>query len=102
MPLQSLLAGLMFHKPDNPITFLEQCLAKAHNSVDNVYDWNLFHGGNGGGGKEDTPLTPDILSDVVMSMVSLGSEPTTPSGVGKKDEEKLKEAVSKTILFVLG
>lgn len=90
----------MYHKPDDPITFLEQCLAKAHNSTKNNYDWNLFHGVS-----ERSPLTPDILSELTKSMTAIGDEPITPSAEEKnyvEDKEMMKRITVKPILFVLG
>ena len=49
----------MYHKPEDHIAYLEECLAKVRTSMDNNYDWNFFHGG------EDTvSLASDILSEI--------------------------------------
>lgn len=41
---QSLMAGLMYHQPDDPITFLQECLDKVQSNPPSAYAWNLFVG----------------------------------------------------------
>ena len=37
------MTALMYHKPDNPITFLEECLCKVRTSNIDTYEWNTFN-----------------------------------------------------------
>ena len=41
IPIQSLMAALMYHKPDDHITFLQQCLVQA-NITDGQLTWDSF------------------------------------------------------------
>ena len=90
----------MLHKPADPITFLEQYLAKARNTGGASYEWTTIHSGD-----SDMPATTDILSVIKNPTDALGTvedEPTTSSGTNSNNEEKLKIVTGKTILFVLG
>lgn len=93
----------MYHKPDDPITFLEECLVKARNSKDNTYDWDTFH-------KGDRPQDDNLsLASTVMSEINNKVDPP-PVEDGQKvdveinnsDDEKLKAVIGKPIVFVLG
>ena len=55
--LQSLMTGLMYYKPEDHITFLQECLRKVkHEGIDEV-KWNIFIES-----RKKTPLPP-IASD---------------------------------------
>ena len=41
MTMQSLIAGLACHRPDDPISFLQRCLEEAK-TREGIYSWNLF------------------------------------------------------------
>ena len=93
----------MYHKPADPITFLEECLAKAHNSKDGAYNWDTFHRG---ADREDDSLS---LTSAGISEVNNKADPS-PTEDGPKavknsdgnDGEKLKIVKGKPILFILG
>ena len=91
----------MYHKPADPITFLEECLAKARNSKDNTYDWDTFHEGD----REDSlslasTIIPEINDKVDPSPTEDG--PNTDVEINNSDEENMKTVIGKPILFVLG
>ena len=96
----------MYHKPEDHIAFLEECLAKARTCTDNNnYDWSLFHRG------EDTvSLASDILSEISKHDQSSPLKPPRNIEGGtvshqegnKSNEEKLQEVTARPILFVLG
>ena len=89
----------MYHKPDDPITFLEECLIKARNSKDNTYSWDTFHKG---ADKEDNlSLASTVTSDKVDPSPTQDGTKTVNSSTSD-EEEKLKTVKGKTILFVLG
>ena len=84
----------MYHKPADPITFLEECLVKARNSKDSTYDWDTFHKGD----REDNlSLASSKINNKDLSPAEDG-----PRTVNNSDEEKMKTVKGKTILFVLG
>ena len=92
----------MYHKPSDPITFLEECLAKARNSKDGTYDWDTFHKGVG---REDDSLS---LTSAGISEVNDKADPSptedspkTENDSGDEEEKKLKIVKGKPILFVL-
>ena len=108
-----MLAGLMYHKPDDPISFMEDCLAKARNCKDGVYDWKLFHSE----GISNAPInwmswTSDgsiqvTSADNAPSQTQTQREEQASNGSiedtsGKTEEQKMNEVLKKPILFVLG
>ena len=84
----------MYHKPDDPISFMELCLARARNSKDGVYDWKLFH-------SEGGSLTPDLLNQL---SIDSGHDSHTEKASTQLElvEQRMKEVLTKPILFVLG
>lgn len=40
--LQSLMTGLMFHRPDDHLGYLMDCLQKVKDSGKNTVNWNAF------------------------------------------------------------
>ena len=102
LPAKSLLAGLMYHKPEDHIAYLEECLAKARTSMDNNYDWNFFHKGEDG-----VSLASNILSEIGKDAQSsplrnIEDETVSHSEGNKSNKEKLQEVTARPVLFVLG
>ena len=91
----------MYHKPTDPITFLEECLAKVRNSKDNTYDWDTFHKGDQ---EDNLSLTSTIMSEINDKIDPSSTEdgPKTDVEINNSDDEKLKTVIGKPILFILG
>ena len=85
----------MYHKPADPITFLEEYLAKARNSKDGAYNWDTFHRGMD---REDNSLS---LTSAGISEVNDRADPsptedgpgTINNSRGDEEEKKLKAAM---------
>ena len=85
----------MYHKPADPITFLEECLAKARNSNDGAYNWDTFHRG---ADREDNSLS---LTSAGNSEVNNKADPsptedgpeTINNSRDDEEEKKLKTAM---------
>ena len=78
-----MLAGLMYHKPDDPISFMEDCLAKARNCKDGVYDWKLFHG-------EGISNAPDLMSQMSNGTIQDASGENEPASSSQTETEDRK------------
>ena len=76
-----MLAGLMYHKPDDPISFMEDCLAKARNCTDGVYDWKLFHG-------EGISNAPDLMSQTSNGTIQDASGENEPTSSSQPETEE--------------
>ena len=91
----------MYHKPPDPIAFLEECLAKARNSKDKTYNWDTFHKG---GGEDNLSLASTVVSEInnKVDPSPTKSGPKRDVEIGSSDEEKMKTVIGKPIFFVLG
>eukprot|EP01137_Pigoraptor_chileana_P029908 Opistho-2@15799 len=106
---ESLMSGLMFHRPDDPIAYLETCLAKAKEQRGQPVQWDLFIGDArktraAGDAPADVkpstsrPRTPDDKRPVLPPIATAQTKTPVEAAVGKYDDS-LRDA---RVVFVLG
>lgn len=95
------MTALIYHKPADPVAFLEECLAKARSSKDNTYSWDTFHKE-----EDNSPSLASLMTPELNDVKNLKSHPSsTEDGLSKTEsceEDKLKRVVGKPVIFVLG
>lgn len=76
-PPQSLMAGLMYHRPEDPIPYLQDCLAQLAHDSDRSYTWDRFVGA-----KRRVQPPPRVQTGKALSRPVTSSSSTSPAKAG--------------------
>ena len=108
------MTALMYHKPDDPITFIEQCLAEVRTSNIDNYEWNTFNklfvntedktsARNGFAASKPLPPIGAAENGQRDSITQQGEENKVASqDVTDQGDVQVQKLAKKSIIFVLG